>query len=54
MVNWNDKTFKNLWDIVTWNYALQVKYAYILVLADIARCQSVSTANCERAFSMQM
>jgi len=30
-----------------------VKYANILILADIARCQCVSTATCERAFSVQ-
>ncbi len=53
MVDWNDKTFRDLWAMVTWNTALQVKYANILVLADIARCQCVSTATCERAFSIQ-
>ena len=53
MVDWNDKTFRDLWAMVTWNTALQVKYANILVLADIARCQCVSTATCERVFAVQ-
>ena len=53
MMDWNDKTFRDLWAMVTWNFALQVKYANILVLADIARCQCVSTATCERVFSVQ-
>lgn len=29
--DWNDKTFRILWTIVTWNSTLQVKYATILV-----------------------
>jgi len=32
---------------------LQEKYANILVLAKIAKCQCVSTTTCERAFSIQ-
>jgi len=52
-LDWNNKTFKDLWAMVTWNEPLQVKYANILLLAEIARCQCVSTATCERAFSIQ-
>ena len=35
---WNNKTFKNLWAMVTWNELLQVKHVNILLLAEIARC----------------
>ena len=52
-LDWNDKTSKDLWAMVTWNEPLQVKYANILLLAEIARCQCVSTATCERVFSIQ-
>jgi len=52
-LDWNNKTFKDLWAMVTWNEPLQVKYANILLLAEIARCQCVSTATCERVFSIQ-
>lgn len=51
-VDWNDKTFRDVWTMLTWNYTLQVKYANILVLIDIARCQCIGSATCERASSM--
>ena len=52
-LNWNNKTFKDLWAMVFWNEPLQVKYANILLLAEIARCQCVGTATCEKVFSIQ-
>jgi hypothetical protein len=39
--------------MLTWNEALQIKYSNILILAEIDRCQCVSTATSERAFSVQ-
>ena len=52
-LNWNNKTFKTLWAMITWNELLQVKYANILLLAEITRCQCVSTTTCKRVFSIQ-
>jgi len=52
-LDWNNITFKDLWAMVTWNEPLQVKYASILLLTEIVRCQCVSTTTCERAFSIQ-
>ena len=53
MMDWNDEKFKDLWAMITWNFALQVKYANILILANIARCECLSTATCERVFLVQ-
>lgn len=39
--------------MITWNHALQIRYPNLLILAEIARVQCVSTATCERAFSIQ-
>ena len=50
---WSDKNFKDLWGMITWNPTLQLKYENLLVLAEIARVQCISTATCERAFSIQ-
>ena len=50
---WREKTFHDLWSMVSWNHTLQLKYANLRILADIARVQCVSTAQCERAFSIQ-
>ena len=52
-LNWNNKTFKDLWAMVTWNEPLQLKYANILLLVEIAWCHCVSTTTCERAISIQ-
>jgi hypothetical protein len=50
---WMDKSFKDLWAIITWNPSLQGKYANLLILVEIARVQYVSIDACERAFSAQ-
>ena len=50
---WQDKTFRDLWTMVSWNPTLQLKYSNLLAIADIARIQCVSTPQCERAFSVQ-
>ena len=50
---WLDKSFKDVWSIITWNHTLKVKYKNLLVLAEIARIQCISTASCKRAFSIQ-
>jgi hypothetical protein len=47
------KTFGDLWDSISWSLSLRLKYHNLLILAKIARCQRVSTATCERAFSVQ-
>jgi len=39
--------------MITWNHTLKIKYENLLVLAEIARVQCISTASCERAFSVQ-
>jgi hypothetical protein len=39
--------------MITWNPTLQLKYENLLMLAEIARVQCISTATCERAFSIQ-
>jgi len=51
--DWLDKIFKNVWSMITWNYTLEVKYKYLLVLVEIAREQCVGTVTCEKAFSEQ-
>ena len=39
--------------MITLNHSLQTRYPNLLVLADLARVQCVSTSICERAFSVQ-
>jgi hypothetical protein len=39
--------------MITWNHALQARYPNLLILAELAHVQCVSTATCERAFSVQ-
>ena len=39
--------------MITWNPILQLNYENLLMLAEIARVQCISTATCERAFSIQ-
>lgn len=51
--DWGDKSFKDVWAMVTWNDTLKRKYENLVILAEIARVQCVSTASCERAFSVQ-
>ena len=43
--NWFDKSFKHVWSMITWNHTLKVKYENLLVLAEIARIQCISTAS---------
>jgi hypothetical protein len=50
---WREKTFTDLWSMINWNASLQSKYANLRVLADIARVQCISTAQCECVFSIQ-
>ena len=52
-LDWSDKTFKDVWSMITWNEPLQKSYANLLQLAKIARCQCVGIATCGRAFSIQ-
>lgn len=51
--DWMQKNFRDLWSMISWNSSLQVKYSNLLILAEIASVQCVSTASCERAFSVQ-
>jgi hypothetical protein len=39
--------------MITWNHALQAQYPNLLILAELAHVQCVSTATCERVFSVQ-
>jgi hypothetical protein len=50
---WGDKNFEDLWGMITWNHALQARYLNLLILAELAHVQCVSTMTCERAFSVQ-
>jgi len=50
---WHDKTFNDVWFMISWNQSLRGKYDNIRILADIAKVQYVSTTQCERAFSIQ-
>jgi hypothetical protein len=50
---WMDLTFADVWTSISWSPSLKVKYSNLLILAEIAKCQCVSTATCERAFSVQ-
>ena len=37
-LDWNDKTFKDVWSMITWNEPLQKNYTNLLELFEIARC----------------
>ena len=50
---WKDKNFRDVWGMISWNDSLQSRYPNLLVLARLASVQCVSTATCERAFSIQ-
>jgi hypothetical protein len=39
--------------MITWNHALEARYLNLLILAKLAHVQCVSTATCERAFSVK-
>ena len=52
-MDWSDKSFKDVWSMITWNHTLKAKYENFLVLAEIARVQCISTASWEKAFSVQ-
>ena len=54
MRDWIEKTFKDPRAIVTWISTLIMKYANILVLADIAIYQYVSTITCERSLQCKI
>ena len=53
ILDWHDKTFKDVSSMIIWNEPLQKSYANLLHLFEIARCQCISTTTCERAFSIQ-
>ena len=50
---WMDKTFGELWAFISWSPLLKLKYPNLLILSQIAECQCVSIATCERVFSVQ-
>jgi hypothetical protein len=50
---WMDRTLGEIWASISWSPSLKLKYPNLLTLAEIAKCQCVSTATCERAFSVQ-
>jgi hypothetical protein len=52
-MDWLDKSFKDVWSMITWNHTLKVKYGNLLVLVEITRVQCISTTSYERAFSVQ-
>ena len=48
-----DKNYEDLWGMITWNHALQARNSNLLILAELAHVQCVSTTTCERASSVQ-
>ena len=48
-----DLTFADLWTSFSSSICLKVKYSNLLILVEIAKCQCVSTATCERVFYVQ-
>jgi hypothetical protein len=52
-IEWMDLTFADVWTSISWSPTLKVKYSNLLILVEIAKCQCVSTATCERLFSVQ-
>ena len=51
--NGMDKNFRDFWDMITWNHALQARYPNLIILTDLAHVQYVSIATYERVFSVQ-
>jgi hypothetical protein len=45
---WMDLTFADAWTSISWSPSLKVKYSNLMILAEIAKCQCVSTATCEK------
>jgi hypothetical protein len=43
---WGDKSFRDLWGMITWNHALQAQYPNLLILVELAHVQCVSTVTC--------
>ena len=43
-LDWSDKTFKDVWSMITWNEPLQKSYANLLQLVEITRYQCVNIA----------
>jgi hypothetical protein len=39
--------------MITWNHAVQARYPNLLILAELAHVQCVSTTTCERSLSVQ-
>jgi len=50
---WGENHFRDLWGMITLNPALQSRYPNLLIPAELARVQHVSTATCECVFSVQ-
>ena len=50
---WREKSFHDVWCMINWKQSLHGKYENLRIFADIARVQCDSTAQCERAFSVQ-
>jgi hypothetical protein len=48
-----DLTYADVWTSISWSPSLKVKYSNLLNLVEIAKCQCVGTATCERAFFIQ-
>ena len=54
LIGWIRVLIKDLWTMITWNATLNMKYENLIVLAKIARVQSVSKTTCELTFSMEI
>jgi hypothetical protein len=51
-MEWGDENFKDVWGMVTWNHTLQAWYPDLLVIAELACVQCVSTTTCEHVCSV--
>lgn len=49
-VYWSDKSFNDVWAMVTWNDMLKRKYKNLIIFLEIARVQCISTASCAKGF----
>ena len=50
---WGDKNFRDLRGMIIWKHALQTRYPNLLILAELAHVQCVSTTTRECAFIVQ-
>ena len=50
---WGDKNFNDLWGMIIWKHALQVRYPNLFILVELTHVQCIFTTTCERPFNVQ-